>query len=144
MKLFNQFFLRPRILAILSPEHKFPDGDPVQKLGPVQEEALRKIVDIYSVHVPTSQQLASTDAKHKVIVRFLTDMRREDIVTEAEKEFSCPWHIERVHAVLGWRNKGIDECVADLKEAVDEASCQRLGMYRSVSEYILEGYISFD
>lgn len=72
MKIFHQFFLRPRILAILSPEHKFADGDPVQNLGLGHEDALKKIVDLYNNRVPTSALWASDDAKYKVLARFLT------------------------------------------------------------------------
>ncbi|UKZ93482.1 uncharacterized protein TrAFT101_008397 [Trichoderma asperellum] len=143
MKIFHQFFLKPRILAILSPEHKFADGDPVQNLGQGQEDALKNIVNFYNNRVPASALWASDNAKYKVLARFLTDMRREDIVAEAEKDVNFPWHIEWVHAILGWRNRGVDECVADLKKAIDEASRHKTSIYKSLHEIIIEEDISF-
>lgn len=143
MKLFHQFFLRPRILAILTSQNNFSDGDPVQKLGFVQEEALRKIAKAYNKRVPISRIRATVDEKYKALARFLTDMRRGDIVSEVEKRFDNPWHIERVHAILGWHKRGVDACVADLGKAIDEASRHRISVHRSVHACIVEEDISF-
>lgn len=144
MKLFHQFFLRPRISAILSPEHNFHKGDRVEELDSVQEEALWKIVNIYNRRVEKSQQWASASAKCKALARFVTDMRREDIVSEANKESRLPWHIERVHAILRWRKRGVDDCVAELKTAMEKASRHRISPHKSLAECIFDGEISFD
>lgn len=145
MKLFHDHFLRPRIEALLSPEHTFPQSDPAKKLNNVQMKALENIVNIYNRRVHKSLQWASTDQKCEALARFVTDMRREDIVSEADKmPTRIPWHIERVHAILGWHRRSFDDCVAELKIAMEEASRHQISPHKSVAASIVEGEVSFD
>ncbi|GFP55684.1 hypothetical protein TASIC1_0005054200 [Trichoderma asperellum] len=121
-----------------------PNPQLVQNLGQGQEDALKNIVDLYNNRVPKSALWVSDNAKYKVLARFLTDMRRKDIVAEAEKDVNFPWHIERVHTILGWRKRGVNECVADLKQAIDEASRHKTSINKSIHDIIVEEDISFN
>ncbi|UKZ70776.1 uncharacterized protein TrAtP1_011745 [Trichoderma atroviride] len=145
MKLFHERFLRPRIEAILSPKYTFSQGDPVKELNNVQIKALENIVTIYNRRVHKTLLWAFADQKYEALARFVTDMQRNDIVSEADKmPTRIPWHIERVHAILGWHRRSFDDCVAELKSAMDEASRHRISSDKSVAARIVDGEVSFD
>jgi hypothetical protein len=144
VKLFNQFFLSKRTGTVLSPGHTFSEGDPANELDSEEKRAIQKIVTISNGRIPKSQQLVSDGAKCKVLTRFVTDMRRDEIVSEANKECLISWNIERIHAILRWNMRTIDDCVAELKVAMERASRHRASPNKSVAELITEGDITFD
>lgn len=145
MKLFHERFLRPRIEALLSPGYTFPQGDPAKELNSMQKNALANIVNIYNRRVDKSLHWASTDQKCDALARCVTDMRRDDIVSVADKmPTRIPWHMERVHAILRWHKRSFDDCVAELKIAMEQASRDRISPHKSVAACIVEGEVSFD
>lgn len=145
MKLFHGHFLRPRIEAVLSPGHTFPQGDPAKELNSMQMNALEHIVNIYNGRVHKSLLWATTDQKCAALARFVTDMRREEIVSVADTmPIRIPWHIERVHAILRWHRRSVDGCIRELKIAMERASRHQMSDYKPLAALIVEGEINFD
>lgn len=145
MKLFHKHFLRPRIDSVLSPGHTFPQGDPAKELNSMQMNALKHIVNIYNGRVHKSLLWATADQKCEALARFVTDMRREEIVTVADTmPTRTPWHVERVHAMLRWHRRSVDDCIAELKIAMEQASRHQVSEYKSLAALIVEGEVNFD
>ncbi|KAL7896695.1 hypothetical protein HDV63DRAFT_411118 [Trichoderma sp. SZMC 28014] len=145
VKLFLERFLRPHIEASLSAEYTFPQGDPAKELNAMQKNHLEHIVNIYNRRVHNSLQWVSADRKCDALARFVTDMRRDDIVSVADTmPTRIPWQVERVHAILRWHRRSFEACVSELKVAMEEASRQRISPYISVAQAIVEGEVDFD
>ncbi|KAM0523075.1 hypothetical protein ACHAPE_001567 [Trichoderma viride] len=145
MELFHKHFLRPRIEAVLSSGHTFPQGDPAKELSSTQMDALKYIVNIYNQRVHKSLLWTTINQKCNGLARFVTDMRRENIVSVADTmPTRVPWHTERVHAMLGWHGRSVDDCIAELKSAMKQASLHQISEDESLAELIFEGAVDFD
>lgn len=145
MELFHKHFLRPRIEAVLSHEHTFPQDDPAKELSSTQMDALKYIVNVYNERVHKSLLWTTIGQKCRGLARFVTDMRRKEIVSVADTmPTRVPWHAERVHAMLGWYGRSVDDCIAELKSAMKQASLHQISEDKSLAELIFEGAVDFD
>jgi hypothetical protein len=85
-----------------------------------------RIVEEYERRCPAHLSWAPTNLKFNVLCRLLTDLQKLDIPREARLT-NYSWHVERVHAVLGWQWLGFDEALTKLATAMSTVAERRYG-----------------